>query len=198
MTYNMFYPKSLNVIELRGWTAGDHMSLNHYQTVFYLLSLAFSTFPKWYRPITVLLVPYPYRVYASLRCQTLVHWQNSWIHSSQFAFCKGCSTTSMNSHLALDLSYRCSGGSSFAGFQCDFAKCFDSIPYTVLWDVLLYHGCDPSFVCLVQNLYLNMQRRFRCAGCLGSTWYTTNGLLQGDPRSVVILNCVLRSVGDGV
>lgn len=104
----------------------------------------------------------------------------------------------MNSHLSLDLSDHYSGVSSFAGLQCDFAKCFDSIPYTVLWDVLLYHGCDPSFVCLLQFFYLNMQRRFRCAGCLGSTWNTKNGLLQGDPLSVVILNCVLRPIGDGV
>ena len=28
-------------------------------------------------------------------------------------------------------------------------------------------------------------------GCIGSFWYATNGLLQGNPLSVVILNCVL-------
>ena len=36
-----------------------------------------------------------------------------------------------------------------------------------------------------------MKRCFRYAGCLGSFWQATNGLLQGDPLSVVILNCVL-------
>ena len=30
------------------------------------------------------------------------------------------------------------------------------------------------------------------AGCLGKIWTATNGLLQGDPLSVVMLNCVLR------
>ncbi len=37
-----------------------------------------------------------------------------------------------------------------------------------------------------------MNRCFRYAGCLGSFWMATNGLLQGDPLSVVILNCVSR------
>ncbi len=36
-----------------------------------------------------------------------------------------------------------------------------------------------------------MHRCFRYAGCVGSFWHATNGLLQGDPLSVVILNCVL-------
>ena len=36
-----------------------------------------------------------------------------------------------------------------------------------------------------------MRRCFRYAGCIGSFWHATNGLLQGDPLSVVILNCVL-------
>ena len=33
---------------------------------------------------------------------------------------------------------------------------------------------------------------FRYAGFLGSIWQATNGLLQGDPLSVVIPNCVLK------
>ena len=37
----------------------------------------------------------------------------------------------------------------------------------------------------------NISRCFRYAGCIGSFWFATNGLLQGDPLSVVILNCIL-------
>ena len=70
-------------------------------------------------------------IYASLRCHTLLQWQNSWIHPSQFAFCKGRSTTSLNSHLSFDLLQRFHSCGSFAGIQLDFAKCFDSIPYIV-------------------------------------------------------------------
>ena len=140
-------------------------------------------------PISVL--PVPYRIYASLRCQTLLHWQNTWVHTSQFAFCKGRSTTSLNSHLSFDLLNRFQQTRAFAGVQFDFAKCFDSIPYSVIFNVLTYHGCDPTFIALLCNLYTNMTRCFRYAGCLGSFWMATNGLLQGDPLSVVILNCVL-------
>ena len=58
-----------------------------------LIPKGVSRTPLSLRPITVL--PVPYRIYASLRCQTLLTWQNSWIHPSQFAFCKGLSTTSL-------------------------------------------------------------------------------------------------------
>ena len=145
--------------------------------------------PLSLRPITVL--PVPYRLYASLRCQSLLSWQNTWIHSSQFAFCKGRSTTSLNSHLSFDLLSRYRTHGCFAGLQFDFAKCFDSIPYSVIWSALRYYGCDSSLVDLLSHLYSNISRCFRYAGCLGSFWSATNGLLQGDPLSVVILNCVL-------
>ena len=92
--------------------------------------------PLSLRPITVL--PVPYRIYASLRCQTLLKWQHSWIHPSQFAFCKGRSTTSLNSSLSFDLLRRYQYYQSFAGIQFDFAKCFDSIPFSVIWDILFY------------------------------------------------------------
>ena len=146
--------------------------------------------PLSLRPITVL--PVPYRVYASLRCQTLLKWQNSWIHPAQFAFCKGRSTTSMNSTLSFDLLHRYQTNGAFAGLQFDFMKCFDTIPYTIIWDTLSYYGCDTQFIDLLQHLYTHMHRCFRYAGCVGNFWSATNGLLQGDPLSVVILNCVLH------
>ena len=154
-----------------------------------LIPKGISRTPLSLRPITVLSVLY--RLYASLRCQTLLRWQTSWIHPSQFAFCKGRSTTSLNSHLSFDLLQRYQLHHSFAGIQFDFAKCFDSIPFSVIWEILSYHGCDHNFITLLRHLYTNMKRCFRYAGCLGSFWQATNGFLQGDPLSVVILNCVL-------
>ena len=61
----------------------------------------------------------------------------------------------------------------------------------LIWDTLQYHGCDASLISLLRHLFTNMRRCFRYAGCVGSFWYATYGLLQGDPLSVVILNCVL-------
>ena len=106
-------------------------------------------------------------------------------------FVKGRSTTSLNSHLSFDLLARYQSHGCFAGLQFDFAKCFDSIPYAVIWSTLKHYGCDSTFVDLLSHLYNNISRCFRYAGCIGSFWYATNGLLQGDPLSVVILNCVL-------
>ena len=61
----------------------------------------------------------------------------------------------------------------------------------MIWDTLQYHGCDPKYIGLLHNLYTHMNRCFRYAGCIGTFWHATNGLLQGDPLSVVSLNCVL-------
>ena len=86
-------------------------------------------------------------------------------------------TTSLNSSLSFDLlrHYQCY--QSFAGIQFHFAKWFDSIPFSVIWDILFYHGYDANFVTLLQHLYVNMRRCFRYAGCIGSFWQATNGLL---------------------
>ena len=128
----------------------------HFPSSFYfsyttLIPKGVSHAPLSLRPITVL--PVPYRIYASLRCQTLLTWQNSWVHPSQFAFCKGRSTTSLNSHLSFDLLHRFQTYGAFAGVQFDFAKCFDSIPYSVIWDTLQYHGCDPKLISLYSKLF---------------------------------------------
>ncbi len=177
----------LDVLDLCEKTGKFHSSFYYSYTT--LIPKSFLRTPLSLRPITVL--PVPYRVYASLRCQTLLLWQNSWIHSSQFAFCKGRSTISLNSTPSFDLLGRYQQYGSFAGIQFGFAKCFDSIPYSIIWETLLYYGCDPSLVSLLRHLYTHMSRCFRYAGCLGSFWTATNGLLQGDPLSVVILNCIL-------
>ena len=171
------------------WETKGYFPSSFYYSYTTLIPKGLLRNPLSLRPITVL--PVPYRIYASLRCQTLLKWQNSWVHPSQFAFCKGRSTTSLNSHLCFDLLQRFHSSGSFAGIQFDFAKCFDSIPYSVIWDTLSYHGCDANFILLLRHLYTHMHRCFRYAGCIGSFWHATNGLLQGDPLSVVILNCVL-------
>ena len=95
-------------------------------------------------------------------------------------------------HIYIYINIRYQSRGAFAGMQFDFMKCFDTIPYTVIWDTLNYYGCDAHFIALLQHLYTHMHRCFRYAGCVGNFWSPTNGLLQGDPLSVVILNCVLH------
>ena len=129
-------------------------------------------------------------------------WQDTWIHSSQFIFCKGRSTTRLNSHLYFDLLSRYHQCGCFAGLQFDFAKCFDSIPYSVIWSTLKHYGCDPDFV--TKYAYVRAYfTLFPLCGLYRFFWSATNGLLQGDPLSVVILNCAfcplvqkLSTIGD--
>ena len=165
--------RNLSIILLLALMDGGHMSLNLFLAAFYVLVwtsmtsvrklvislLPFTTpipplFLKVSRVRLSVYVLLPFSQYPTV--STLVCDAK---HSSVGK--KAGSTprnmpfaTSLNSNLFYDLlDHYCRCG-SFAGIQFDFAKCFDSIPY--------------SF----------------CTA--------TNGLLQGDPLSVVIRNCVLR------
>lgn len=87
-----------------GGTSGYLSSIRTTRLLFFfLLSILYYTLipkgpsrsPLSLRPITVL--PFPYRVYASLRCQTLLQWQTRCIHPSQYAFCKVCAKEKVRS-----------------------------------------------------------------------------------------------------
>lgn len=68
-----------------------HFPSSFYHSYTTLIPKGSSRSPLSLRPITVLTVPY--WIYASLRCQTLLDWQNASVHPSQFAFREGKSTT---------------------------------------------------------------------------------------------------------
>ena len=162
--------------------AKGHFPSSFYYSYTTLIPKGLSRTPLSLRPITVL--PVPYRIYASLRCQTLLKWQNSWIHPSSSLSVKAVVLLVL---IVISLSTSCS---AFKPVVTSLASNLTSLNVSI-WDTLNYHGCDPGFISLLHHLYTNMQRCFRYAGCIGSFWHATNGLLQGDPLSVVILKCVL-------
>ena len=66
------------------------------------------------------------------------------------------------------------------------------IPSLILLFGLRSSTMDVTPISLLNmHMYEHISRCFRYAGCIGSFWSATNGLLQGDPLSVVILNCAL-------
>ena len=49
-------------------------------------------------------------------------------------------------------------------------------------------GMDPGRCCALGAMYKQLRQAFKVAGSLGSWWRATNGILQGCPVSVILLN----------
>lgn len=64
-------------------------------------------------------------------------------------------------------------------------------------ETMKIRGCHPRILRAVQGLYTDLRRVFRLNGAAGQWWTSSNGLVQGDPISMVMLNslvtCVIES-----
>ena len=77
------------------------------------------------------------------------------------------------------------GGS---GDEYRLRKCFDLIPQSIVLVLALELGMDPGVAKALGSLYKQLRRAFKVAGCLGTLWRATNGILQSCPPSVILLN----------
>ena len=70
----------------------------------------------------------------------------------------------------------------------DYIKCFDLIPQAVMLALALEPGMDPGACRALGAMYKQLRRAFKVAGALGLWWQATNGILQGCPLSVILVN----------
>ena len=115
--------------------------------------------PLSLRPITVLFVPC--RIYASLRCQTWLKWQDTWIHRQNFRFVKVVVLLVSTATFPLTLLL----GTNITAVLPDYSLTSLNvlILYSIIWSVLQHYGCDPAFIALLSHLYTNISRCFRYA-----------------------------------
>ena len=138
------------------------------------------------RPLTVLSMVY--RLWASIRLADAIAWQESWAHPSAFGFrparsaMDGAAVTQVLLELCRLRRW------AVAGMSIDYVKCFDLIPQAVVLALALELGMDPGTCRALGSMYKQLRRAFKVAGALGSWWRATNGILQGCPLSVVLVN----------
>ena len=77
------------------------------------------------------------------------------------------------------------------GFSLDYAKCFDRLPQEILLTLAEEMGMDLCILRPLRRMYKNLRRRFRCANGLGKEFAATNGILQGCPLSIIMLNALV-------
>ena len=81
---------------------------------------------------------------------------------------------------------------SLFGISLDYGKCFDRVPVNIVLDLALEAGLPPKLVTPLRSLYKKMVRRFRVGSGVGQEFRATNGIIQGCPLSVVLLNLLVH------
>eukprot|EP01064_Diplonema_japonicum_P010315 TRINITY_DN175_c0_g1_i13.p1 TRINITY_DN175_c0_g1~~TRINITY_DN175_c0_g1_i13.p1 ORF type:complete len:1930 (+),score=452.56 TRINITY_DN175_c0_g1_i13:183-5972(+) len=155
--------------------------------------------PLEHRPITV--TSAVYRLWACARLSDILIWQEKWIHDKQYGFRTGFGTEDALLDLALDIEESILEGKPLVGVALDFAKCFDSVPQQLVLELVEDMGMETGILRALKGMYAGMRRRFRYATGVGEEFHTTNGILQGCPISVVLINALLavlmKQVEDG-
>ena len=146
-----------------------------------------------FRPITVLSTIY--RLYAKARFIALLQWQESLVSEAVFGCRKGKSAETLAVQIALDLESK--GFTNFqyvAGVSYDCRKAFDLVPIEIALEIMRRRGCRPRILSALHGLYNGLHRVFRLPSPVGNWWCSYNGLVQGDPISMVILNSLVACV----
>ena len=146
--------------------------------------------PEEHRPISVLSAIY--RLWARIRFNDGLEWQELWTPSESWGCRKGKGAELLSLQTALHLEQiRLSKDSKSGGVSYDFKKCFDIIPYQLLFKALEARGAHPQIMAPLKALYSNLQRVFRLRGACSAYWQASNGLLQGCPLSMLGLNALV-------
>eukprot|EP00973_Karenia_brevis_P094598 12423279-Karenia_brevis.AAC.1 len=143
------------------------------------------------RPISVMSVVY--RLWAARRLQDLTAWQELWATNGQHAFRPGHSTADVFWELALRVEHSLMTGEPLMGVGFDYAKCFDRLPRGILFKLAEELGLHCRVLHPLMSMYAGLRFRFKVAGSYGKQFETTNGILQGCPLSVILVNAVMMT-----
>ena len=129
-----------------------------------------------------------YRVWAGIRLEECMLWQEGWIHPHAFGFRKRRGATDAAALIALLVELHKIVKSVLHGFGLDYVKCFDLIPQSIVLHIALEQGMDPGTHRALKGMYTSLVRCFKIMGCCASFFSATNGILQGCPLSVILIN----------
>ena len=71
-----------------------------------------------------------------------------------------------------------------------YTKCFDLIPQAISISMLNLMGMERGVLMAFHGMYTELRRKLKIKGCLGTWWQATNGILQGCPLSVIMINAL--------
>ena len=142
------------------------------------------------RPITVTSVVY--RVWAARRVRKLIEWQEGWLHKAISSYRPGHGCDDVWFTQALLIEEALITSKPLAGLSIDFTKAFDRVPTHILFRLAERLGVEGGILKGVTSLYAQMRRHWKVGGFIGQAFTSTNGILQGCPLSVVLLNMLIH------
>ena len=77
------------------------------------------------------------------------------------------------------------------GISYDLSKAFDRVPLALARLLLQHRGCSPGILKAFDGLYKHQVRRFAIQGCISPGFTPSNGLVQGDPLSMLMLTSLV-------
>eukprot|EP00973_Karenia_brevis_P040424 5586703-Karenia_brevis.AAC.1 len=141
------------------------------------------------RPISIM--SSLYRLWAARRLQDLKSWQEAWATKGQHAYRSGHRVDDIFWKLAVQIEDATLHGTPFFGISFDYVKCFDLIPHELLLEMVDEMGLHPCVAKPLRSMYCGLKRRFRAGGGIGLEFASTNGILQGCPISVILVNALM-------
>ena len=141
------------------------------------------------RPLSVL--PIVYRVWAASRCTHCTSWQERWITSGQHGARKKHGTSDALIKITAELENAMLNNKPLFGAALDLSKAFDNVPQDITLDILRRMGIHWRVINPLQYMYMNLRRYFKIRGYLGHPFTATNGIMQGCPLSVLLLNALV-------
>ena len=146
--------------------------------------------PSKLRPISVM--PTLYRLWSATRVGEVLAWQESWAHPNMFGFrhVKGCEDAFWQ--LSLRVEHALLHDRPICGIGLDFAKAFDRIPQEHVFRLASHMGMPEPILGALRNMYSKLRRHFRIGSFCGAGFHATNGILQGCPLSIVLLNVLIQ------
>ena len=100
--------------------------------------------------------------------------------------------------MALKVEAALLAGDALFGISFDFAKCFDRIPHGIVLQLAEEMGLPYTILRPIGAMYRNLRRRFCVGAAVGEAFSSTNGILQGCPLSVVLLNALVSVWAEAV
>ena len=141
------------------------------------------------RPITVTSIIY--RMWAAIRMRHSTDWQDSWMSGSQHGARAKHSTVNALARISMHLERAILQDKPIYGITFDLSKAFDNVPIGITFAICKAIGMDVRLYTALKGMYERMTRRFKIGKFVGESFKDTNGILQGCPLSVMLLNILM-------
>ena len=79
------------------------------------------------------------------------------------------------------------------GMSIDWSNCFDRVPQGIAFQLAERQGLHPRVLQPLRGMYRELRRRFVMAGHVGKEIVASNGVIQGCPLSVLLLNLLMNT-----